>query len=189
MTFNGSTFDGPAYTANGIYGPPVSIASILDGTSNTAIFSESVKGKASTQDGPWMVYVAGTSFNAATPIPALGISLQTTLQTYGATCTSTTQSKWSTKGSAWANQTPGIGGGYSHLMAPNKMACFFSNYNASPPTLAIATMIGASSYHPGGVNVGMCDGSVKFIKDSTSLQTWGSLATKAGGEVIDASSY
>ena len=33
-------------------------------------------------------------------------------------------------------------------------------------------MIGASSYHPGGVNVGFLDGSVKFIKDSVSLQTW-----------------
>ena len=50
-------------------------------------------------------------------------------------------------------------------------------------------MIGASSYHPGGVNVGFLDGSVKFMKDSVSLQTWGSVATKAGGEIIDASSY
>jgi prepilin-type processing-associated H-X9-DG protein len=50
-------------------------------------------------------------------------------------------------------------------------------------------MISASSYHSGGVNVGFLDGSVRFIKDSISLQTWGELATKAGGEVIDASSY
>jgi hypothetical protein len=38
------------------------------------------------------------------------------------------------------------------------------------------------------VNVGFCDGSVKFVKDSVSLQTWGAIATKAGGEIIDASS-
>jgi prepilin-type processing-associated H-X9-DG protein len=50
-------------------------------------------------------------------------------------------------------------------------------------------MVGASSYHPGGVNVGFLDGSVEFIKDSVNLQTWGALSTKAGGEVIDASSY
>ncbi len=50
-------------------------------------------------------------------------------------------------------------------------------------------MIGASSYHPGGVNVGMVDGSVRFVKDSVSLATWGALATKAGGEVISADSY
>jgi hypothetical protein len=39
------------------------------------------------------------------------------------------------------------------------------------------------------VNVGFLDGSVKFIKDSVSNQTWWAIATKAGGEVIDASSY
>ena len=48
-------------------------------------------------------------------------------------------------------------------------------------------MIGASSYHSGGVNVAFIDGSVKFIKDSINAGTWGSLATHGGGEVIDAS--
>jgi prepilin-type processing-associated H-X9-DG protein len=52
-------------------------------------------------------------------------------------------------------------------------------------------MIGASSNHTGGVNVGFLDGSVKFIKikNSVNLGTWGALATKSGGEVIDASGY
>jgi hypothetical protein len=35
----------------------------------------------------------------------------------------------------------------------------------------------------------MLDGSVRFIKDSVAQQTWWALATMAGGEVIDASSY
>ena len=86
----------------------------------------------------------------------------------------------------------GIGGGYTHIMPPNKKACTYSNLNAGYSAsvgYAVGGMIGASSYHPGGVNVGFLDGSVKFIKDSISLQTWGSLATKSGGEVIDASSY
>ena len=39
------------------------------------------------------------------------------------------------------------------------------------------------------MNVAFLDGSVKFIKDSVSQQTWWALATKANGEVIDASSY
>jgi len=54
---------------------------------------------------------------------------------------------------------------------------------------SIGTMIGASSYHPGGVNVGFLDGSVKFVKDSVDLATWGAIATKAGGEVVSADSY
>jgi hypothetical protein len=37
----------------------------------------------------------------------------------------------------------------------------------------------------------MCftDASVKFIKDSVSLQTFWALGTRAGGEVISADSY
>jgi prepilin-type N-terminal cleavage/methylation domain-containing protein/prepilin-type processing-associated H-X9-DG protein len=48
---------------------------------------------------------------------------------------------------------------------------------------------GASSNHPGGVNVGFLDGTVRFIKDSVNWQTWAAVSTVAGGEVIDASSY
>ena len=37
-------------------------------------------------------------------------------------------------------------------------------------------------------NVGMLDGSVRFIKDTINLGAWGALGTKAGGEVISADS-
>jgi prepilin-type N-terminal cleavage/methylation domain-containing protein/prepilin-type processing-associated H-X9-DG protein len=40
------------------------------------------------------------------------------------------------------------------------------------------------SLHRGGVNVGLCDGSVHFIADSIALDTWRALATRRGAEVI-----
>jgi prepilin-type processing-associated H-X9-DG protein len=46
-----------------------------------------------------------------------------------------------------------------------------------------------SSRHAGGVNMGMCDGSVRFIKNSISVYPWWGLATIAGSEVISADSY
>ena len=46
-----------------------------------------------------------------------------------------------------------------------------------------------SSNHPGGVNVLLCDGSVKFIKDTINQRSWWALGTKAGGEVVSADSY
>ncbi|APW62177.1 DUF1559 domain-containing protein [Paludisphaera borealis] len=49
--------------------------------------------------------------------------------------------------------------------------------------------LAARSKHPGGVNVGMVDGSVRFMKDSINLVTWGALSTTRGGEVISADSY
>ena len=45
------------------------------------------------------------------------------------------------------------------------------------------------SYHPGGANVLLGDGSVKFLKDTIDLRTLRRLVTLAGGEVISADQY
>jgi len=52
-----------------------------------------------------------------------------------------------------------------------------------------ATFANATSNHSGGVNTLMADGSVRFIKSSVNQNTWWALGTRAGSEVIDASSY
>lgn len=41
----------------------------------------------------------------------------------------------------------------------------------------------ARSYHSGGVNVGRVDGSVGFVADQISKETWQALSTRRGGEV------
>jgi prepilin-type processing-associated H-X9-DG protein len=53
----------------------------------------------------------------------------------------------------------------------------------------MATFSNSDSYHPGGVNALMGDGSVRFIKNSINLLTWWGLGTIAGGEVISSDSY
>ena len=47
----------------------------------------------------------------------------------------------------------------------------------------------AQSNHPGGVNVLFADGSVRFVKDSISMQTWMAIGTKANNEVVTSDSY
>jgi prepilin-type N-terminal cleavage/methylation domain-containing protein len=47
----------------------------------------------------------------------------------------------------------------------------------------------ARSHHPGGVGISLCDGSVRFIKDTVNLATWRALSTKDGGEVVSADAY
>ncbi|MBX9584973.1 MAG: DUF1559 domain-containing protein [Gemmataceae bacterium] len=42
------------------------------------------------------------------------------------------------------------------------------------------------SFHPGGANVVMCDGSVRFLRESTSGATLRALLTADGGEVVSA---
>jgi prepilin-type N-terminal cleavage/methylation domain-containing protein/prepilin-type processing-associated H-X9-DG protein len=46
-----------------------------------------------------------------------------------------------------------------------------------------------SSLHPGGVNMGFGDGSVKYIKNNINIYVWWSLQTMNGNEVISADSY
>ena len=189
----GRQLDGPAYrigdTPSGLDGPIITMASITDGTSNTAMWSEWIKGK-NTKIGKQAVYKASAGYS----YPTTAGSIQAALMTIAGYCQPnlSTTAVWDQKGVAWAPDWCGVGGGYSHLLAPNKPACFWSNFSTAQygpfPGNDDVTMIGAQSNHPGGVNVGFLDGSVKFVKDSVSLQTWGAIATHAGGEIISSDS-
>jgi prepilin-type N-terminal cleavage/methylation domain-containing protein len=44
--------------------------------------------------------------------------------------------------------------------------------------------ISFASYHTGGLNVGLGDGSVRFVRDSVNRATWQALGSKSGGEVL-----
>ena len=45
------------------------------------------------------------------------------------------------------------------------------------------------SYHPGGANVLLGDGSVRFLKDSTNLVVLRRLVSLSGGEITSSSDY
>jgi prepilin-type processing-associated H-X9-DG protein len=47
-------------------------------------------------------------------------------------------------------------------------------------------VFGARSYHLGGVNAGMADGSVRWASSGTSAKVWNALGTRAGGELVTA---
>lgn len=47
----------------------------------------------------------------------------------------------------------------------------------------------ATSFHSGGANFLMSDGSVKFIKNSVSQQTYMGLGSRNGQEVVSSDSY
>ncbi|MDB5349008.1 MAG: putative major pilin subunit [Planctomycetota bacterium] len=49
--------------------------------------------------------------------------------------------------------------------------------------------VNSRSHHPGGVNVLLCDGSVKFIKDSISGPSWRALGSIAGGEIVGSDAF
>jgi prepilin-type processing-associated H-X9-DG protein len=64
-----------------------------------------------------------------------------------------------------------------------------SDYTTQGDFDGAPVVIGPNSFHPGGANVGMCDGSVRFLKNTTNITiVWG-LGSIAGGEVISADQY
>ena len=51
------------------------------------------------------------------------------------------------------------------------------------------TCFGFRSYHPQSCNFAMCDGSVRTLKDSISIQVYRALSSRKGGEVVSADQY
>lgn len=43
----------------------------------------------------------------------------------------------------------------------------------------------ARSFHKGGVNIVMGDGSVRFVRDSIALAAWQAMGSRGGGETIN----
>jgi prepilin-type N-terminal cleavage/methylation domain-containing protein/prepilin-type processing-associated H-X9-DG protein len=159
---------------------PISIASFVDGTTNTAVFSEWMKGNGlppPTQDGLGNVYTS-----TATATQFAGQLNNDLLQSRA--CDAATVQNWTWKGDWWIS---GQSATYSHTQTPNRKSCYYPG--VGQPVSSALNVIAASSRHPGGVNTAMGDGSVKFIKSSVNPSTWSALSTPNRGEVISSDAY
>ncbi len=69
---------------------------------------------------------------------------------------------------------------------PDKLRTLDGITNPPVPTTVSTDpqVIYARSRHPGGVQVGMADASVRFVAQTVNLQTWKALGTRSGGEVL-----
>jgi len=181
--YNGWECDGPAwYLGNDANLKRVqSIATVTDGTSNTAIFSEYVKGSGrgitnKSKNGRGMVYNGTSAVDAFDGQPDPNYKHYQDCRTNGTTMI------WDYKGERWIEHSSARGGVYHHINPPNQKSCAFGSGNVT----TVDTNTAASSNHSGGVNVCMMDGSVKFVKDTVNIQTWYAIATTQGGEVVSA---
>jgi prepilin-type processing-associated H-X9-DG protein len=192
----------PSGPANGLFmlvSPAFSIASVTDGTSNTIAFGEWKIGDGNTSINsiPSDVafvgqYPAGVTRN--TPqmeMPAMPATAFLNWVKACATSFTTTarENQSSDLGADWSFAMNSFTLG-SCLLAPNPPYPNCSvNANKTNAGFGSPGMFTLSSFHSGGANVLMADGSVRFLKNSTSLTTVWSLGTIAQGEIVSADSY
>lgn len=164
-----TTFGRPGPYANGVFfeGSKISFRDLTDGSSNTVAFSESLlgSGSASPSGGP-----PGDPRREVLLLPG-------GTPTTPGNCSPGSGTWWAERGVRWMQGSYGYTL-YNHFYGPNASTYDCNNQSR---THALAT---ARSAHAGGVNVLLCDGSVRFVAENINLDTWRALATRNGSEVL-----
>jgi prepilin-type N-terminal cleavage/methylation domain-containing protein/prepilin-type processing-associated H-X9-DG protein len=150
---------------------------ITDGTSNTAMFSEIKRGfmpSATTFHILNVTKIQPTTWDG-TPAPPTG-SRDTN---YFSECDTPTGNDYDYVGLQYYTARVIWTAFYTHTVPPNHGArdCVRDG-GGNKGHLA------ARSYHPGGVNLLLCDGSVRFVSNSVAIATWKALGTRAGNDTV-----
>jgi prepilin-type processing-associated H-X9-DG protein len=167
------------------------IAAVLDGTSNSIAFVESTVGDPRANPRSRLIGLANVA------LPAAAIQTDAFNNPAGvlsgiAACTAAWNAGLKTsidfqRGDNWV-QGAMCATLFNTIVTPNGEADEWA-YCSATGSGACSNISNADSYHPGGVNGLMADGSVKFFKNTTNQRTWWGLGTIAGSEVISADSY
>ncbi len=143
-------------------------ASITDGTSHTAFFSEKLRGTGSTNPRTDMFTMPNQSTLNGTYTTCMGLPNTATPLT-------------SSQGASWVMGEMCCTT-YNHVSTPNTRTCAGIGFPGNMANMAM--QVPPSSGHSGGVNVLFGDGSVRFILDTIDLAVWRGMGTMNGGEVI-----
>jgi prepilin-type N-terminal cleavage/methylation domain-containing protein/prepilin-type processing-associated H-X9-DG protein len=165
------------------------INTVTDGTSNTIAFAESTVGDTTLTKGKrdiGITSVAGAKVGEMQDATSNMANTLSGLAACDAAYRSGSYGVDTQRGKNWAH------GGmaftlFNTVAKPSSSATW--TYCSSSGSGAASTYSESDSYHSGGVNTLLADGSVRFMKTSINQVTWMALGTRGNGEVIDASSY
>jgi len=186
-------FSGPALGRVG----PVTLEAVRDGVSQTALFSERLFG---IDSNPTLTPTSPDAKRGIFNVTSSAASGQNSgvagANAFVGACKSLPGSTMSINSdhlgnNAFASYPWHLGMvSYNHLGAPNSLPC--QNATVDPSWLSYVGPFGsapATSNHPGGVNLAMADGSVRFVKDTISLPVWWGLGTRNGRELISSDAF
>lgn len=173
----------PRFPQDGLfwYGSKVKMTDVTDGTSNTLLLSQCLRGTNETtlngraystlsaeQRRRMYASLPGRGVNSS---PPGGLNPQLT---EGEILTATT---WvGNRGGSWIWGNPTVNG----------FVTYFPPNAPTPDATAHGQgWLSARSNFPGGVNVALADGSVRFVVDGVNLTAWRAMASRQGGEVVN----
>ena len=166
-------------------GAVVRLRDIIDGTSQTAAFSERVKGILQNNNQQFDSLRPSATIVQAGSQPATNDPMSYYAMCFPAgapTSGSSIPGLWSS-GLGWWN-VDATSTRYNHVMPPNTWGCVWATGNFGQGA------IGASSRHSGSlVNVVFADGSTRSIRGTIAKEVWWALGTRANNEVISQGDY
>ncbi|HUY35574.1 MAG TPA: DUF1559 domain-containing protein [Pirellulales bacterium] len=130
-----------------VWGRDIHFADIRDGTSHTAMFSEKVTGDFSNSVATEKSDDFAVFTFPITQIQARAECLAVDINNLSNQFLSNIGGQWQTDDQSIVT--------YSHILLPNERSCSFLAAFRQSPT--------ANSYHPEGINLVNCDGSVTFV--------------------------
>ncbi|MDX2038276.1 MAG: DUF1559 domain-containing protein [Isosphaeraceae bacterium] len=175
------------------------ISSFTDGTSNTVMILEVVRGDGAATLSRSDVYDSQTwSAGATATFPAQAAALKAYLQRCQDLRNAdranpgqpiATSRQWSNAHVYWTNGRVAVGTVANMALTPNSAFPSCASWTITNVGPAGSGVIGSRSFHPGGVNSLFGDGSVRFVKDTVNEQTWWSIGTRSGSEVVSADAF
>jgi prepilin-type N-terminal cleavage/methylation domain-containing protein/prepilin-type processing-associated H-X9-DG protein len=149
----------------------VKVASVTDGLSNTQFAGEILQGAQDDVRGSLFITLAGACSFMTRFTPNSYQDYVPLLQ------------PWASAGVATAGSNlDNLFAGLCDSQPVQQLGCINNSAEG-------ADFNGSRSRHPGGINAGFGDGSVRFVKNSISPPTWIALGSIGSGEVVSSDSY
>ncbi len=159
----------------------LAMAAFLDGTSNTALFSERVVNNVDAMQTPFGMSYGRTDTKHSGMFSFCGGGpTDRTLDRWLNYCggVSAPDAHYSAPiGNGWISGWSIVGNTYMHVFTPNQRSCHI--YGGEGNGNNIVTV---GSRHVGGTNLVLVDGHVRYISQNIDRVTWWSIGSRSGGE-------